>query len=46
MKIAWLKRYGAEFGGNKLSAFFGFHRFEFGGEVTRSLHLWPFYIEF
>lgn len=41
MRIELLKRYGARFGGNRLSAFFGFHTFSFGGETSRSLHLWP-----
>jgi len=44
IKISLLRRYDKQFGGYKLSAFYGLHRFEFGGEVTRSLHVWPFCI--
>lgn len=42
MKISILRRYSSEFGGNRISAFYGFHRFEFGGKVIKSIHLWPF----
>lgn len=45
MKIQWLQKYDAIYGGNKLSAFYGYHEFRFGGVVTRSIHLWPLYIE-
>jgi hypothetical protein len=46
MRIELLKPYGKEWGGRKLSAYIGFHRFEYGGVVYRSMHLWPFFIEF
>jgi hypothetical protein len=45
MKIELLKRYGPKFGGNSFNAFFGYHEFHYGGTVTKSVHLWPFYIE-
>jgi hypothetical protein len=44
MQIGRLYRYDALYGGNKLSAYYGLHLFEFGGEAWYSLHLWPIYI--
>ena len=44
-KIQWLKRYSKEYGGNKFSAFYGIHTFEYGGYYSLALHFWPFWIE-
>jgi hypothetical protein len=42
LRLERLQRYGAKFGGNKFSAFYGLHRFEFGGMTVISVHFWPF----